>query len=95
MTTKIFFISKSSDAVNGKWYRKESLINEIPEQVNVLQENTGIELGVKTRDEFISLLEESNAQYGFSPVDFGEFSELASAFGWGKAWTYIFSADLY
>ena len=95
MKTRIFNISNNVEGVNGKWYKKESLYNELPEQVNVLEQSTGIELGVKTREEFISLLEESSAMYGFTPVDFGEFKEFASVWGWDKCWTYIYSSELF
>ena len=89
MTTKIFHISKYNDLSNGKFYCKESLYNELPEEMTVLNEASGEELGVMTKDEFIALLEESCTQYGFSATDQGDFSFL------GKEWTYVFSTNLY
>lgn len=95
MSTKIFRISKDPEGFNGKWYRKESLINEIPETVNVLDYNNAIELGSMSRDAFVTMVNESSRQYGFVTSDFGEMSYLASVFGADKDWTYIFSTKLY
>lgn len=95
MTTQIFNISNNKEAINGKWYRKESLkVNEkvVVKQVYGEEE---IELGEKTREELFSLVE-MGGKFAYRDVDFGEWAGIAEMCGWDEPeWNYIYSAQLF
>ena len=95
MTTQIFNISNNKEAINGKWYRKESIkIGDIVVVKQVYGENE-VELGEKTREELFALLE-MGGKFAYRDVDFGEWSGIAEMCGWSEPeWNYIYSEQLF
>lgn len=95
MTIKIFNISNNNEAINGKWYRKESLKISDVVVVKQIYGDEEVEIGEKSREELISLVE-MGGKFAYRDVDFGELSGIAEMFGWSEPeWTYIYSSNLF
>lgn len=95
MTTQIFNISNNKEAINGKWYRKESIkIGDIVIVKQIVGDNE-VELGEKDREELFALLE-MGGKFAYRDIDFGEWSGIAEMCGWSEPeWNYIYSAQLF
>lgn len=95
MTTQIFNISNNKEAINGKWYRKESIkVDEVVVVKQICGEEE-IELGEKTREELFALVE-MGGKYAFRDVNFGAWDGIAEMCGWNEPeWNYIYSANLF
>lgn len=95
MTTTIFNISKNKEAINGRWYRKESIKMGNIVVVKQIVGDSEVELGEKKREELIELVE-NGGKFVYREINFGEWDGIAEMCGWSEPeWNYIYSAQLF